>query len=138
MVKTSKYKEHLNFNKKCFDQELIPKALRVKSVDNIPASHRAAKICSLTFVKNRIQSCKLKLKELYRNNELNAESVRNILPKHIFNQIENRLNKKCQVVKLKTRLRQKAKFSRLKSQSNQKFTNKLVTPSLKNSVIIEL
>ena len=113
MMKVVKYKEHVTFNKKCYDNEIIPDSLKVKSFDNIPASHRAAKICSLTFVKNRINHAKKKLNYLTRkaNNYLNDLSSK--LSSKYIKLIKLRAEIFFERMKVKTRLRQKKKFSKL-------------------------
>ena len=113
MVKISKFKEHLTFNYKCFQNNIIPKTLQVKSKDNIKASHEAARICSLAFLKNRIFQSKQKLKYLYKSTSKNFDKMTNLLPPQLINLVKDRTHKKCEYFKLKYRNRQKTKFNKL-------------------------
>ena len=91
--KVVKYKEHIVFNNKCYDNQLIPKTIQVKSFDNIPASHKAAKICSLTFIKNRISQAKKKLNYLTRKSDKIMNNLKKQLPIDIINMVKCRADK---------------------------------------------
>ena len=117
--KIAKYNEHIIFNSKCLKNQLIPKSLRVKSIDNIYASHRSAKICSISFLKNRLHSCKSKLIYLNRKSLKNKNYLKSKIPENIFNMINERINKNSAFIKFKTRNRQQKKYSKLIDEFNK-------------------
>ena len=114
MVKCARYREHLTFNKRCFYSEVIPKPLRVKPLVNHPDSHKAAKICGLTFVKSRIKLCKSKLNYLDKLVNTNYKEIKRILPRSIVMELNDRIEKLCIKNKYQCRARQIKKFNKLK------------------------
>ena len=113
MMKVVRYKEHVTFNKKCLVSQVIPKTLVVKACDNLPSSHRAAKECSLTFLKNRLYLSKKKLNQLYKISDSIMNKLKNNLPGSIIEMIKFRANKMLDHEKIITRNRQKRKFNKL-------------------------
>ena len=136
MIRIVTCKEHIIFNKKCFDSKAIPSTLRVNSFDNIPESHRAAELCSLSFIKNRIAQSKKKLNFSTKQANRKLKFISKYLPSEIINMIKSRSQRKFDHEKLEIRAIHKTKFANL---LNYKITKqKQIIQSNDNKIISKI
>ena len=80
MVKVARFKEHITFNKRCLDEEIIPKQVTVTSTENSPKFSNWSRLCKLNYIKCRIEQWKINIykSEEYCKNLINDRYVKNI------------------------------------------------------------
>ena len=88
MVRISKYREHLSFNKRCLTNEIIPNYLKFKSFEKSKKSIKVAKECSEKLLKIRINNCNKKLNYLYSLTENKLDQLKKLLPNSIINKVK--------------------------------------------------
>ena len=112
-IRIVKDKEHINFNKECLKNKVIPKSIKVKLPDSLPANYVSCYKYKFSIIKNRIANCYRNINTLLRDNSNLMKTLKRKLPHHIINIIKNRTSKKVKFVKINTIKYHRKKLSNL-------------------------
>ncbi len=110
-LKICKYREHLTFNIKCRNYELIPNSLKVKPFDFCKLGFKYAKEYSLKCLKIRVIECRKKLFNMKKEKEITVKNLANVLSEYLFKNLELKYDKLTYNIKYKQRTKLKNKFN---------------------------